>query len=112
MYIVDMYRGVVQAGGLWSEYLTEYIKSHDLELPVGRGRIWRVVYGTGANRRGPRPALSSATPAQLVATLSHTNGWWRDTAQRLLVERADRSVAPALENLAVTAPDWRTKLHA
>ena len=54
MYVVDMYRGVVQAGGIWSAYLTDYIKSHDLELPVGKGRIWRVVYGnrTGAASGG------------------------------------------------------------
>ena len=30
MYVVDMYRGVVQAGGLWSEYLTGYIKTNEL----------------------------------------------------------------------------------
>ena len=112
MYIVDMYRGVVQAGGIWTEYLTQYIKEHELQLPVARGRIWRVVYGTAPSRRGPRPALSSATPAQLVQSLSHPNGWWRDTAQQLLVQRGDTSVAPALKQLAGSAPDWRTKLHA
>ncbi len=114
MYIVDMYRGVVQAGGLWSDYLSDYIKSHEMLLPVARGRIWRVVYGTGANRRGPKPSLSSAAPAQLVQTLSHPNGWWRDTAQRLLVERGGKSVVPALEKLAAAASvqDWRPRLHA
>jgi mono/diheme cytochrome c family protein/glucose/arabinose dehydrogenase len=112
MYVVDMYRGVVQAGGIWTEYLTQYIKEHELQLPVARGRIWRVVYGTGPNRRGPKPALSSATAAQLVQTLSHPNGWWRDTAQQLLVQRGDTSVAPALKQLAGSAPDWRAKLHA
>ena len=112
MYIVDMYRGVVQAGGIWSEYLTTYIKEHELQLPVARGRIWRVVYGNGANTRGPKPALSASTPAQLVQTLSHANGWWRDTAQQLLIQRADKSVAPALKQLAGSASDWRTKLHA
>jgi mono/diheme cytochrome c family protein len=112
LYVVDMYRGVVQAGGLWTDYLTQYIKEHDLQLPVARGRIWRVVYGTGANRRGPKPALSSASPSQLVQTLAHPNGWWRDTAQQLLVQRGDASVVPALEQLASGAPDWRAKLHA
>jgi mono/diheme cytochrome c family protein/glucose/arabinose dehydrogenase len=112
MYVVDMYRGVVQAGGIWTEYLTDYIKSHELQLPVQKGRIWRIVYGTGANRRGPKPSLGSATPAQLVQTLSHPNGWWRDTAQRLLVERGETSVTPALKSLAGTASDWRTKLQA
>jgi mono/diheme cytochrome c family protein len=112
LYVVDMYRGVVQDGGIWSDYLRDYIKSRDLEMPVKRGRIWRIVYGTGAATRGPKPSLSSASPSQLVQTLSHANGWWRDTAQRLLVERGETSVAPALKKLAASAPDWRTKLHA
>lgn len=112
LYVVDMYRGVVQDGGIWSDYLRDYIKSRDLELPVKRGRIWRIVYGTASSNRGPKPSLSSASPAQLVQTLSHPNGWWRDTAQRLLVERGETSVAPALKKLAASAPDWRTRLHA
>ena len=107
-----MYRGVVQAGGIWSEYLTDYIKTHDMQLPVGRGRIWRVVYGNAGARRPAKPALSKATPQQLVQTLSNPKGWWRDTAQRLLVERAETSVAPALKTLAGSAPDWRTRVHA
>ena len=113
MYVVDMYRGVVQAEGIWSEYLTGYIKQNNLQLPVGRGRIWRVLYGPAATARGPKPSLSSATPAQLVETLSNPTGWWRDTAQRLLVERNDKSVVPALTKLATTATtDWKTRLHA
>ena len=62
MYVVDMYRGVVQAGGIWIEYLTGYIKKNEMLMPVGYGRIWRVVYGTGRDARGPKPALSKATP--------------------------------------------------
>ena len=112
LYVVDMYRGVVQAGGLWSAYLTDYIKSHDMELPVGRGRIWRVVYGPAQAKRPAAPALSKATPQQLVQTLANPKGWWRDTAQRVLVERGDATVAPLLKTLAGSAPDWRTKLHA
>jgi mono/diheme cytochrome c family protein/HEAT repeat protein len=112
LYVVDMYRGVVQAGGLWTEYLTDYIKAHDLQLPVGKGRIWRVVYGNRSARRPAAPALSKAPSAQLVQTLSNPKGWWRDTAQRILVERGDTSVAPALKTLAAGAPDWRTRLHA
>ena len=40
--------------------------------------------------RHRRRRWRSATPAQLVDALSHPNGWWRDTAQRLLVERGDQ----------------------
>jgi mono/diheme cytochrome c family protein/glucose/arabinose dehydrogenase len=110
MYVVDMYRGVVQAGGLWSDYLAGYIKQRELLMPVGYGRIWRVVHGTAG--RGPRPRLGQAATGELVATLSHPNGWWRDTAQRLLVERQRADAVPALERLAASAEDWRTRLHA
>ena len=47
----------------------------------------------------PQPALSKATPAQLVRTLSHPNGWWRDTAQQLLVA-ARRQVGGAAADAA------------
>src|SRR5207244_4266334 len=58
------------------------------------------------------PALSKATPAQLVQALSHPNGWWRDTAQQLLVQRGDKTVASSLKMLAVAAKDPRTRMHA
>jgi mono/diheme cytochrome c family protein len=43
--------------------------------------------------------------------LSHPNGWRRDTAQRLLVERAEKGVIPALQR-ALLSGDPRTRLHA
>ncbi len=110
LYVVDMYRGVVQEAVYWTDYLRDYIKEGDLEQPIKHGRIWRIVHDTTTRDR--TPALSKATPAELVQTLSHPNGWWRDTAQRLLVERHAAAVAPQLRALAVKAPDWRTKLHA
>ena len=95
IYIVDMYRGVVQDIQFQTDYLKDYIVKHQLEQPVGNGRIWRVVHDS--TRRDKTPALSKETPANLVALLSHPNGWWRDTAQQLLVQRGDKSVVPALE---------------
>jgi mono/diheme cytochrome c family protein/glucose/arabinose dehydrogenase len=110
LYVVDMYRGIVQERIYWTDFLREYITARDLEKPVHLGRIWRIVHETTTPER--RPALSKATPAELVETLSHPNGWWRDTAQRLLVERGEKSVLPQLKQLAVGAHDWRTRLHA
>jgi mono/diheme cytochrome c family protein/glucose/arabinose dehydrogenase len=110
LYVVDMYRGVVQDGAYWTDYLRDYIKSRDMELPVRLGRIWRLVHESA--RPGPAPRLSSATSAQLVDTLSHPNGWWRDTAQQLLIQRADKAMAPQLRALAGQAADWRARLHA
>jgi mono/diheme cytochrome c family protein/glucose/arabinose dehydrogenase len=110
LYIVDMYRGIIQHRDYVTEYLRDQILARKLEQPTGLGRIYRVVHDT--TRRGPKPALSRATPAELVAALSHPNGWWRDTAQRLLVERGDASAVPALSALAQSAPDPRARLHA
>jgi len=110
LYVVDMYRGIIQHRVFITGYLEEQIKKYGLEQPVGLGRIYRVVHAT--TKRAPRPRLSRATPAQLVSTLAHPNGWWRITAQRLLVERGDRSVVPALQQLVRSAPSDVTRLHA
>jgi mono/diheme cytochrome c family protein len=110
LYVVDMYRGVIQDGAFWTDFLRDYIKSRGLEAPVRRGRIWRIVHD--GLRPGVAPKLSSATPSQLVQTLSHANGWWRDTAQQTLVQRGEKSVVPQLRDLAGQAPDWRARLHA
>ena len=62
------------------------------------GRLWRIRPRNWRPNR-PCPKLSRARSAELVKHLSDPNGWWRDTAQRLLVERNDISVIPALEKL-------------
>jgi putative membrane-bound dehydrogenase-like protein len=58
------------------------------------GRIYRVVH-EGAPATPPM-RLDNATPAQLVAALTNDNLFWRQTAQRLLVDRGQLDVVPAL----------------
>ena len=59
-----------------------------------------------------QPRMLRETPAQLVAHLSHANGWWRDSAQRLLVLKQDKSVVPALQNLVRTSSNLLGRFHA
>jgi mono/diheme cytochrome c family protein/glucose/arabinose dehydrogenase len=111
LYVVDMYRGIIQHRAYITEYLRDQILSRGLEQPLRHGRIWRVV--RDGTRPGPSPSFTRATTASLVETLSHPNGWWRDTAQQLLVQRADKAAIEPLKKLAAsaaTAP--RTLLHA
>lgn len=110
LYVVDMYRGVVQEQIYWTDFLKDYIKKGDLQEPIHLGRIWRIVHDT--TKPQPKPQLSKATPEQLVAALSHPNGWWRDTAQQLLVQRDAKSVVPQLKQLATQSPDWRFRIQA
>ena len=110
LYVVDMHRGVLESHPFVTSYLKRQIHERGLLHPLDRGRIYRV--GHESTKRGPKPQLSRASAADLVATLSHPNGWWRDTAQRLLVERADRGVVPALRTLARSQTSEIPRLHA
>ena len=110
LYVVDMYHGIIQHKGYITEYLRDQILARKLDRPQGHGRIYRVMHST--TKRGPKPALSKLKGPQLVELLAHPNGWWRDTAQQLIVERNDRSAIPALKERAERASDWRTRLHA
>ena len=115
LYVVDMYRGIIQHRAYITEYLREQILERKLEQPIAYGRIYRIVHET--TKRDTRTRLSNAPLAGLVENLAHPNGWWRDTAQQLLVQRAGgtaaakASVTSALVRLLTSAKDWRTRLH-
>ena len=51
-------------------------------------------------------------PPNSSAHLEHPNGWWRDQAQKLLVLHRDKSVAPALAQMARTSPNYLARIHA
>ncbi len=59
------------------------------------GRIYRVVYGE--RRKVPPFDLSKLPSRELVALRSNTNDWFPAEARRILAERRDPSVIPALK---------------
>lgn len=137
VYIADMYHGIIQESN-WTRpgsYLRRKIDQYQLDKIVSHGRIWRLrfdgVPGVPAMPAGPaaqatpeiparptlpldltRPRMLDETPAELVAHLSHPNGWWRDMAQRLLVLRQDMSVVPALRTILESSDDLLARFHA
>lgn len=110
LYVVDMYRGIIQHRIYLTTYLRNQIQERGLEAPVGLGRIWRITSGPAT--RHPRPDLGRISTSKLVARLASDQGWTRDTAQRLLVERQDLSVTPALRQLARGAASKQGRLQA
>jgi HEAT repeat protein len=56
--------------------------------------------------------LGGLCSLDLVRHLESENGWQRETAQRLLFERQDGSVRPALEQLVRRSPAPLGRLHA
>jgi mono/diheme cytochrome c family protein/glucose/arabinose dehydrogenase len=110
LYVVDMYRGIIQHRIYLTTYLRNQIEERGLDAPVGLGRIYRVV-PEGAPRHA-RPDLARASVARLVAALEHREAWWRDTAQRLLVEKRDPRAISALRRLARGSRWSVARLHA
>jgi mono/diheme cytochrome c family protein len=137
IYIADMYHGIIQESN-WTRpgsYLRRKIDQYQLDKVIAHGRIWRLRFdglpGVPATPAGPaaqatpeipaqpalaldpeRPRMLTETPAQLVAHLGHRNGWWRDTAQQLLVQRQDKSVVPALQKLVRSQDNLVARFHA
>ncbi len=110
LYIADMYRGIIEHRISVTEYLRDQIVARKLDRPTGYGRIYRVMHDS--TRRDTINPFARASAPQLVDALSHPNGWRRDTAQRLLVERGAKNVTAELVNLAANATDWRARVQA
>lgn len=113
LYIVDMYNGIIQESNWTKEgsYLRPKILEKGLDKNVGRGRIYRVVHD-GMKPSKVRPHMLNESSSELVKYLSHPNGWWRENAQKIMVIRGDKSVAPALNQLAANAKKPLTRIHA
>lgn len=103
LYVVDMYRLVLEH----PEWIPAQI-AHGLDLRAGedRGRIYAVRPQARAGQRSEpsHVKLASASTAELVAAMASTNGWMRDTAQRLLIERNETSAITGLKALLQHAP--------
>lgn len=113
LYIVDMYRGIIQEA-TWVQpksKLYNQIKSKQLDKNIRRGRIYRLVH-EGSKRDAPPKMLEESTAA-LVNHLKHKNGWWRDNAQKELIVRNDVSVVSDLKKLFNDKSENEiTRLHA
>ena len=107
MYLADYYRVVIEHPR-WIPLNVQ--KRLDLRAGSDRGRIYRIV-PSGTSLK-PMPSLRQKTSAELVKSLGNDNAWVRDTAQRLLVERRDRSVIPLLEAQARQADDAQARARS
>ena len=115
LYVIDMYRGILQHVRYVTTYLREYILEHGLDRPLGMGRIYRVVWEGNASAPAPvrREPPDLETAAGRIAALSHANGWHRDTAQRLLVEgELDDASRDTLRELARSSDNSLARIHA
>ncbi len=107
LYVADMYRFVLEH----PEWISPEMQARlDLRAGSDKGRIYRVV-PEGKPRR-PIPNLAVKNTRELVAAMDSVNGWQRDTAQRLLFERADTSAGESLNELLTPTHAPQVRLQA
>jgi putative membrane-bound dehydrogenase-like protein len=106
LYVLDFYREVIET----PLSLPDDIKKRLNLESRGRGRIWRIV--PDGFKHPPRVNLAKATAGELVEVLKDANLWRRLTAQRLLIERQDRSAVEALRKLAGDESQPVGRVHA
>ncbi|MVM41251.1 dehydrogenase [Spirosoma sp. HMF3257] len=108
LYVIDMYRQHIETPTAIPEDLKAEM---DFRNGSKLGRIYRIV----SKNNKPAlvsPKLRSKTNTELVALLAHPNQWWRLQAQRLLLEKQDKSVVPTLKDLFIKDTDPLARLHA
>lgn len=75
-----------------------------------QGRIYRIT--PAAFKRPKPPRLGLATPYQLVSALASPDGWYSDTAGRLLYERQEVAAVPLLSNMLTRSRLPIARVHA
>ncbi len=111
LYVTDMYRGIIQDAPWMNPKAREFTRDSGLANNRLKGRIWRIRHKDF--EPGPRPRMLDDPTIALVRHFYHENGWWRDTAQRLILLRPDReSAIPVLEATARFGRDSLARLHA
>src|SRR5688572_22785431 len=106
LYVCDMYRRTIEH----PQYLPEEVRKRtDFESGRDKGRIYRV---TAMERTKRRPRFRTWNTQAAVMQLNNPEGWWRDTAHRLLMEKQDEAAIFELRVLATNAPLPQTRVHA
>lgn len=77
----------------------------------GDGRVWRVAPSDVKPIAADHFDLSKKSSAELIALLSHPNDWYARQARRLIAERRDQAIVPALEKL-LDSSDQRLALQS
>ena len=99
LYVCDMYRKTIEH----PDYLPDEIRKRtDFESGKTMGRIWRVVRDDAQPeemRRHRRVDLGGVSIARLCEQLRNPDGWWCDTAHRLLLEHRDRAAVGPLRSI-------------
>jgi putative membrane-bound dehydrogenase-like protein len=110
LYVVDYYRRIIEHPEWMSD---EAVEAGGLYDGHEMGRIYRITpEGTGKADWTIGIKLGNESPLDWVRHLANPNIWWRQNAQRLLVEKNDKTVEQHLVNLVNESKSPEGRLHA
>ncbi len=120
LYVVDMHRGIIQDAPWFNEQSQAYARETGFSKHIKHGRIWRIRHKNHQPTKIPK-MLDEPTLA-LLRHFQSSNGWVRDTAQKLIVLRGNsKTISPedrqtllaTLGGLVRHNRDWPlVRLHA
>lgn len=108
LYVLDFYRDIIETAASIPE---DILANLDLRAGSEAGRIYRIVHESNPAPYQP-VKLAGLGEKEWVEKLSHPNSWVRETAQRLIVDSGDASLAPLLEEAARSEGSPVGRLHA
>ncbi|MCB1230822.1 MAG: DUF1080 domain-containing protein [Verrucomicrobiae bacterium] len=106
LYVCDMYRRFIDHARFFPE---EFSKTNYMRAGFDHGRIWRLA------PKGAKPKKIEPLPddsASLVTLLESPDSWKRIHAQRLLIERQAKDVAPVIAELLANSKSPQGRVHA
>ncbi len=108
LYVIDMYRGIIQHKTYLTPYLAGEAVARGLETPLNCGRIYRVT----------REGTTLSTPVfnensdSLLSYLNSSNQWLRETAHNFIFDKQLTNLSPALHKMLKTDNNLIGKINA
>ena len=115
LYVVDMYRQVIEHAGPDGgrdvpNVPLEILQKYGLRAGSTMGRIYRVA--PSGRPRASKPGLGRATPGELIGAIGSPDAWWRTSAQRLILEKPKGVAVGAIAASARANPHPAARLQA
>ena len=108
LYIVDMYRGIIQHKTYLTPYLKGQIKARGLSDPTNYGRIYKIV---PKGKKAEKLSIPNDS-GRLIKLLDHSNGWVRNKAQQVIVDSKNKELEISLRALLTNTNRPLAAIHA
>jgi len=104
IYVVDMYRGIIEHKTYLTPYLKRQIAYRQLQTPLDLGRVYQICH---QGKKEFSIGLSAKPDSSLVSFLSHPSAYYRDRARELLIQRQAINTQSQLHHAFDLAGDYR-----